>query len=179
VKKVLTILLILTAVALCGLSVAQWVRENRLREAIASLHDQLDAEHKLRVDTEVKVVALELENARISQLRADTEAKLLEVTEELNLTQRDQLQRGASIIVLANELIKSRQKVVVTEKLLAEANTAMENRSTDVTDQNGAITEANARLKQLTAERDKAIAEVNERTKAYNALGERYNKLTK
>jgi hypothetical protein len=179
VKKVLTILLVLTAVALCALSVAQWVRENRLREAIASLHDQLDAEHKLRVDTEAKVVALELENARISQLRADTEARLLEVTEELNITQRDQLQRGASIIVLVNELTKSREKVLVTEKLLAEANAAMENRATDVTEQNGAITEANARLKQLTAERDKAIAEANERTKAYNALVEKYNKLAR
>jgi hypothetical protein len=179
VKKVLTILLVLTALALSGLSVAQWVRENHLRDAIASLHSQLDAEHKLRVDTEAKVVALEQENARISQLRADTEARLLEVTEELNITQRDQLQRGASIIVLVNELTKSREKVLVTEKLLAEANAAMENRATDVTEQNGAITEANARLKQLTAERDKAIAEANERTKAYNALVEKYNKLAR
>ena len=178
-KKTLTVLLLLSTLGLCGLSVAQWLRESKLRAHISDLTRDLQAENKLRVETEEKASSYEREIARISQLRADTEAKLIEVTEELHLTQADQLQRGLSIAVLSNEITAARARAEAAQKLLTEFNAAMEARNTGVTADNNAITEANNRLKQLAAERDKAIAELNARTKAYNELVTPSNKLVK
>jgi chromosome segregation ATPase len=178
-KKTLTILLLLAALALCGLSVVQWLREAELRAEIQSLTLQLQAETQLRIETQEKAAAFELEIARLTQLRADTEAKLLAVTEELTLTQTDQLQRGVSIALLANEVAQARSQAQLAEQRLAETTAAIANRNEDVTGQNTAITTANERLKKLTAERDTAIAELNARTKAFNDLVTKYNKLVK
>lgn len=179
VKKALTFSLLLAALALCGVSVAQWLREAAFREEIASLTANLQAENALRVAAEEKAAAFEQEIARLTQLRADTEARLLEVTDELTQTQADQLHRGLSIAVLASELTQSRSRAALAEKRLAEAAAAMAERGTGVDAQNEAITTANARLKALTAERDQAIAELNARSKAYNELVTKYNKLVK
>lgn len=178
-KKTLTVLLLVSALALCGLSVVQWLREAELRAEIQSLTLQLQAETQLRIETQEKAAAFELEIARLTQLRADTEAKLLAVTEELTLTQTDQLQRGVSIALLANEFAQARSQAQLAEQRLAETTAAIANRNEDVTGQNTAITTANERLKKLTAERDNAIAELNARTKAFNDLVTKYNKLVK
>ena len=178
-KKTLTVLLLVSALALCGLSVVQWLREAELRAEIQSLTLQLQAETQLRIETQEKAAAFELEIARLTQLRADPEAKLLAVTEELTLTQTDQLQRGVSIALLANEFAQARSQAQLAEQRLAETTAAIANRNEDVTGQNTAITTANERLKKLTAERDTAIAELNARTKAFNDLVTKYNKLVK
>lgn len=178
-KKTLTSLLLLAALALCGLSVVQWKREAELRSEIQSLTLQLQTETQLRIETQEKAAAFELEIARLTQLRADTEAKLLAVTEELTLTQTDQLQRGVSIALLANEFAQARAQAQLAEQRLAETTAAIANRNEDVTGQNTAITTANERLKNLTAERDAAIAELNTRTQAFNDLVTKYNKLVK
>lgn len=178
-KKTLTVLLLVSALALCGLSVVQWLHEAELRAEIQSLTLQLQAETQLRIETQEKAAAFELEIARLTQLRADTEAKLLAVTEELTLTQTDQLQRGVSIALLANEYTQARSQAQLAEQRLAETTAAIANRNEDVTGQNTAITTANERLKKLTAERDTAIAELNARTKAFNDLVTKYNKLVK
>jgi chromosome segregation ATPase len=178
-KKTLTVLLLVSALALCGLSVVQWLREAELRAEIQSLTLQLQSETQLRIETQEKAAAFELEIARLTQLRADTEAKLLAVTEELTLTQTDQLQRGVSIALLANEYAQARSQAQLAEQRLAETTAAIANRNEDVTGQNTAITTANERLKKLTAERDAAIAELNARTKAFNDLVTKYNKLVK
>ncbi len=178
-KKLLTALLLISSLALCGLSVVQWQREAALRGRIEEITRLLHEENQLRVATEEKAATYEKEIARITQLRADTETRLLEVTDELNLTQADQLQRGYSLAVLAAELIQARATVDAAEKRLTETTSAIANRNDDVTAQNTAIQEANARLKQLATERDKAITELNARTKAYNDLVEKYNKLAK
>lgn len=178
-KKVVLSLLVVSLLTLCGLSVAQWLREAKLRRAIDGLHLQLDDEHKLRVEAEKNVAALEQENARITQLRADTEAKLLELTETFRLTQEDQLQRGTSIILLTNEVLRARERVATLDLALAKARTMLEEQSSRAGDGNDVIKEANAKLKQVTAERDDAIRKANERTKAFNELAEKYNKLVR
>jgi len=173
-KKVVLGLLFASVLGLCGLSVLQWLREARLRQANERLHGQLDDEHGMRVEAEKKVAALEQENARITQLRMDTEAKLLELSETYRLTQEDQLGRGASIIILTNEMLKAQSKVSALEVALSRAQEQVTaNDSTTV------ISEANERLKKLTAERDEAIRQANERTKAYNELAAKYNKLVR
>lgn len=178
-KKTLTVLLLFSALSLCGLSVVQWLREAELRDEIKSLTFQLQTETQLRIETQEKAAAFELEITRLTQLRADTEAKLLAVTEELTLTQTDQLQRGVSIALLSNEYAQARSQAQLAEQRLAETTAAIANRNEDVTGQNTAITTANDRLKKLTAERDAAIEELNTRTKAFNELVTKYNKLVK
>lgn len=178
-KRTLTTLLILIALGLCGLSVVQWQREAALRERVAEITKLLQEENQARVDVEEKAAAFEKEIARISQLRADTEAKLLEVTDQFIATQTDQLQRGFSIAVLSAELSQARAIADLAANQIAESTTAIGDRNSAVSQQNEAITTANERLKQLTTERDKAIADLNLRTKAYNELVEKYNKLVK
>lgn len=178
-KKTLTILLLLSALALCGLSVVQWKREAELHAELQSLILQLQTETQLRIETQEKANAFELEIARLTQLRADTEAKLLAVTEALTLTQTDQLQRGVSLALLSNAFAQAQSKAQLAEQRLAETTTAIADRNENVTDQNAAIATANDRLKKLTSERDAAIAELNARTKAFNDLVAKYNKLAK
>lgn len=178
-KKTLTALLLLAALGLCGLSVAQWRRESQLRAEIDRITRLYQAENQLRVETEEKAAAFEQEIARLTQLRADTEARLIEVTDELTTTRTDQLQRGVSIAVISAEVTTARARADAAEKQLAEFSQLIAERQQDVSGQNTAITEANARLKQLAAERDQAIAELNTRTKAFNELVEKYNKLVK
>jgi septal ring factor EnvC (AmiA/AmiB activator) len=175
VKKALTFTLLLAALALCGVSVAQWLREAAFREEITSLTAQLQAENELRIAIEEKAAAFEQEIARLTQLRADTEARLLEVTDELTRTQADQLHRGYSIAVLAAELMQCRTSADRAEKRLADTIAVLN--AQDGGGQKEALTTANTRLKALTAERDQAIAELNARTKAYNELVAKYNKL--
>lgn len=175
-KKTLTVLLILTALALCGLSIAQWRREAELRAEISRITSLCQAENKLRVEIEEKASALEQEITRLTRLRADTEARLLEVTDELTATRSDQLQRGISLAVISREFIAAQARLRQVEQRLAEFNTLLAEQRDNVTGHNTTITEANARLKQLAAERDQAITELNARTRAYNELVEKYNK---
>jgi chromosome segregation ATPase len=178
-KSTLNTLLILVALGLCGLSVVQWKREAALRARVAEVTKMLQVENRARVESEEKAAAFEKEIARITQLREDTEAKLLEVTEELVATQADQLQRGFSIAVLSVEIAQARALAGAAEQQLAATQSAIGDRNDAVVQQNEAITTANERLKQLAAERDKAIAELNARTRAYNELVEKYNKVVK
>ncbi|MFN0126458.1 MAG: hypothetical protein ACKV19_07235 [Verrucomicrobiales bacterium] len=140
-------LLIFASLGLCVVCVAQWRRESAFRQIIVEAQAALRAEVGAGRALAEKVAAYELEISRLTQLRADTEAKLIEVTDEL--TQ-----------------IRSR---------IAESGQATAERAREVEAQNVAITEANARLQQVTAERDQAIEELNKRTRAYNDLMARQN----
>ncbi|MCB1212271.1 MAG: hypothetical protein KDK97_23315 [Verrucomicrobiales bacterium] len=176
-NKLLLILLSIAATGLCALCYQQWLREADLRKIQANLTRELNLETAARIEAEDRATAYETEIARISQLRADTEAKLIEVTATLQLTEADQQGRGYSIATLAGELQKSRQVVATVQAQLAAHQEAIAERNGEVTDQNSVVTEANTRLKALTAERDKAIRQLNQRTAEFNALVEKYNKL--
>ncbi len=178
-KGLLTTLLIFAALALCGLCVVQWRREALLRDEISRVSSLYQTESKQRVEAEEKVASYEQEITRLTRLRADTEARLLEVTGELSITQTDQLQRGVSIALMGGEWIKDRARAETAEKRAKEATALLARHQEGVSSQNSIITAANDRLKQLAAERDKAINELNARTKAYNDLVVKYNKLVK
>jgi chromosome segregation ATPase len=147
-KPTLVRLLVLVSLALCGVSVAQWRREAALRQRLAEAGAQRQAEAAARLEAIEKSAVLEKEIARLTQLRADTEAKLVEVTDEL---------------------AAARKRVAGTSDALGERNRAVE-------EHNAAITEANARLQQVTAERDRALDDLNQRTRAYNDLMTKVNR---
>jgi len=146
-KNALVLLLVLTALALCGVSVAQWRREAALRGRIAEADARLREKTAALAEAGEKSDVLDQEITRLSQLRADTEAKLLEVTDEL----------------------------AAARKLLEGSGAALGDRHRAVEEQNAAITAANARLRQITAERDRAIEQLNQRTRAFNELTAKYH----
>jgi hypothetical protein len=100
---------------------------------------------------------LEAEIARLTKLRDDAEGQYLAALAELHAIRPDWLARGLTLVELSR---------------LAAAAPAAES-------QNAAIAKQNALLRQLTAERDAAIGQLNLRTREFNALTEKYNKLVR
>jgi len=178
-KAFLFSLLTLIVLGLCGICLVQWQREFVLNAKIDEITDQLIAENKLRIQFEEKAMRFEQEIARISQLRAETEAALLDATEQVQLLTADQTARGYSIAVLMNETLRATAELTAYKQLAGKGTEAIKERNTEVSAQNEAIAKANAALKQLAAERDDAITKLNARTQEFNALVEKYNKLAK
>jgi chromosome segregation ATPase len=143
--------LVMASLGLCVVTVAQWRREHHFRQRLAEAEATLQSEKAARREVTEKSEALTREITRLTQLRADTEAKLVEVTDAL--TAARQAEEGVG--------------------------KAAEERRQLVTAHQAAIAEANARLQRLTAERDEALEELNKRTRAYNELMGRYQKLAK
>lgn len=178
-KAFLFFLLALIVLGLCGICVVQWQREFVLNARIDEITAQLIAENKLRIQFEEKAMRYEQEIARISTLRAETEAALLDATEQVQLLTADQSARGFSIAVLMNETVAAKSELAAYQQLAGKGTEAIKDRNTEVSAQNAAIEKANAALKQLASERDSAITKLNARTQEFNELVEKYNKLAK
>lgn len=178
-KRVLLSLLVLISLGLCAVSVEQWRREHRLRMALADLSRQLAEENRKRVEFEEKALRFELEIARLTELRAQTEAALLDATEQVQALIRDQSARGYSIAVLAGEHLNAAAELAALRDLAGQGAEAVKERNTLVSEQNDAIEKANADLRRLAGERDDAIRQLNERTRDFNELVEKYNELAK
>ena len=143
--------------ALCGLCLWQWKREAEFRAAIGDYHTRLETETKVHTESRLRITALEAEVARLAELRDDTEAKYLETLAGLRALQPDWAQRGLTIEVLS----RVSAAAPVTES------------------QNAAIQKQNGMLKTLAAERDAAIQKLNARTREFNTLTDKYNKLVR
>jgi septal ring factor EnvC (AmiA/AmiB activator) len=83
-KRLLTTLLVLISLGLCVVCVVQWQREDRYRGHIADLVKRLEAENRAKVEALRKVREYEKEIARLTEIRAEVEAKLVEVTRDYN-----------------------------------------------------------------------------------------------
>jgi chromosome segregation ATPase len=155
VNRALTIALGILLAALCGVCVWQWKREADFRAAIADFAGKLGREQEAHDQSSQRLTVLEAEIARLTRLRDDTEAKYLATLTELRAIQPDWIARGHSLTALS--------------QIAAAAPAAAS--------QNAAITRQNELLKQLTTERDSAIEKLNARTREFNSLTEKYNKL--
>lgn len=140
--------------SLCGLCIFQWKRESDFRAAILDLSTRLHGMSQALSEAEARIETLQTEITRIETLRADTEAKYLATLDELRPLQLDWTARGHTIFALS-------QYAAAAES------------------QNDAIAKQNELLKQLASERDAAIEKLNARTREFNALTEKYNKLVK
>jgi len=178
-KRLLITLLILISLGLCAVSVVQWQREARLRGHITDLVKRLEAENALRIEAERKVREYEKEIARLTELRAEVEAKLVEVTREYNDLSADSVFRGITIAVYMRELMQTQANFAAAQSALGKGGSVMKEHSAAVTAQNSAIEKQNEMLKQLAKERDSAIEKLNTRTLEFNELVEKYNKLSK
>lgn len=178
-KAFLFSLLTLIVLGLCGICAVQWQREFVLNARIDDLTAQLIAENELRIEAEEKGQRLEQEIARLTTLRNETEAALLDATEQVQLLTVDQTSRGFSLALWMNDARTAKAELAAYKKLAGAGTDALKDRNSEVSAQNSAIEQANATLKQLTAERDSAITKLNDQVKEYNQLVEKYNKLAK
>ncbi len=178
-KRLLITLLVLISLALCAVSVEQWRREARLRGAIDDLIKKLQVENAAKVEAQRKVREYEREIERINALRAEVEAKLVEVTRDFNTLTVDNIARGITIAIYMIELNHTQTGYEAARVALGQGADAIKDRNTAVTGQNSTIEQQNAMLKKLADERDAAITKLNARTRDFNELVEKYNKLAK
>lgn len=178
-KRFLIVLLALVSLGLCAVCALQWMREYRYRARITELTRLLVEENKKRVEFEEKAQRFEQEIARITTLRAQTEAALLDATEAVQQLTADQSARGFSIAVLSSEFLRADTEARALRELAGQGASAIQQRNEVVAGQNAAIEKANSQLRQLVKERDDAIRQLNTRTSEYNALVEKYNALAK
>jgi chromosome segregation ATPase len=178
-KRILISLLVIISLGLCGICLAQWQREYRLRSSISDLRTALIAENKQRLEAEAKAEQYGQEIERLNAIRKEIEARLLDLTETVHDLTKDQSARGYSIAVLMNETIRARSELAAAQKLAGQGGEMLKKHNETVSAQNSAIEKANAQLRQLAQERDEAIRRLNERTREFNELVEKYNKLSK
>ncbi|MDB6004053.1 MAG: hypothetical protein JWR15_1040 [Prosthecobacter sp.] len=178
-KRLLITLLVLISLGLCAVSVVQWQRETRLRGHILDLVKRLEAENGMRIEAERKVREYEKEIARLTELRAEVEARLVEVSREYNDLSRDSTARGISIAVYMREVAQMQHCLEATQIAFGKGTAALKDHNAVVTTQNSAMEKQNDLLKQLVEERNDAISKLNARTREFNELVEKYNKLSK
>lgn len=178
-KRLLNTLLVLISLGLCALCIVQWQREDRYRGHIVDLVKRLEAENRAKVEAQRKVREYEKEIARLTELRAEIEAKLIELTREYNDLSRDSVARGITIAIYMRELMQTQAGFEAAQLALGQGSDAIKERNAAVTSQNDAITRQNELLKQVAAQRDDAITQLNARTREFNELVEKYNKLAK
>lgn len=178
-KRLLIFLLVLVSLGLCAVSVEQWRREARLRVAIEDLIKKLQAENLAKVEALRKVREYEMEIERLTALRAEVEAKLVEMTRDFNRLNGDNIARGITIAIYMLHLNQSQIGLESARVALGQGTDAINTRNTAVAGANETITQQNTMLKKLAADRDAAIAKLNAQTRDYNELVEKYNKLAK
>lgn len=178
-KRILLALLVFITFGLCALCVYQWRREDRYRGHIADLVKRLEAENAAKVEALRKVREYEKEIARLTELRAEVEAKLVEITREYNDLTHDSVARGITIAIYMREFLQMSAGYSAAQIALGRGGDAVRERNTTVGAQNDAISKQNELLKQLANERDAAISKLNARTRDFNELVEKYNKLAK
>ena len=178
-KRLLTTLLVLISFGLCAVCVVQWRREDRYRSHITDLVKRLEAENRAKVEALRKVREYEKEIARLTEIRAEVEAKLVEVTRDYNDLSADSIARGITIAIYMRELRQVQAGFEAAQLALGQGSSAIEERNTAVSAQNSAIEKQNELLKQVAGQRDDAIAKLNARTREFNELVEKYNKLAK
>ena len=148
---------------LCGVAVVQWHREAVFRGHLDELGRRLGEESRLRAEAVAQGEAFGREIERLTALRADTEAKLLEMTARVQSLEARPPVDDAKTAVLEAEAERLRAGAV-------EAREALAARVATMAEQNAAIERANLQLKAVSAARDEAMAKLNERTRAYNEL---------
>ena len=178
-KRLLTTLLVVISLGLCAVCIVQWQREARLRGHILDLVKRLEAENNLRIEAERKVREYEKEIARLTELRAEVEAKLVEVSREYNDLSADSVARGITIAIYMRELMQMQHGLEATQLAFGKGTEALKSHNSVVTSQNSAMEKQNELLKQLVEERTDAISKLNARTREFNDLVEKYNKLAK
>lgn len=178
-KTLLQALLVIISLGLCAVCVVQWTLEARLRDHINGLNKQLVSENEARIEAERKNAEYVREIERLETLRAEANARLNEALEELSLGVCTEYGHRYALAVAESELASARAETAAVLKQLGSEAGSIKDFNASVQAQNEAIEKQNALLKKLVAERDDAVTKLNARTKEFNELAEKYNKLVR
>jgi chromosome segregation ATPase len=170
VKRFLAVSLMGVTLALCAVCVAQWAREAFFRGRINELERDVAGQGRLRAEAVAQAEVFTKEIERLTTLRADTEARLLEMTARVQAMEQEQGLRDEKRDALESEVQQLRAEGVAAREVLARSTAAVASQNNAVEEHNAIIEKASTQLKKVTAERDEAIEKLNARTRAYNEL---------
>ena len=154
-------LLVLFALALCGLLAFQWHRETRLRLNIQSLTDDLQKQRETSQELDGAVKRLEAEVVRIDSLKN-------EVTTELKTNK-------AEVVRLRTQLQRNDTEFDRLTKQVEAYKTSLETANESITRQNESIKVQNEEMKKLAAERNEIVERLNKTVTDYNDLVKKWN----
>ncbi|MBL9116715.1 MAG: hypothetical protein JNJ83_17035 [Verrucomicrobiaceae bacterium] len=178
-KSLLQGLLVIISLGLCAVCVVQWTLEAKLRDHITGLNKQLVSENDARIEAERKNAEYVREIERLETLRAEANARLNEALEELSLGVCVEYGHRYALALAEGDLAAAKSETAAALKQLGSEVGNIKDFNANVQAQNEAIEKQNALLKKLAAERDDAISKLNARTKEFNELADKYNKLVR
>jgi chromosome segregation ATPase len=162
-KTFLENLLIVFALALCGLNAYQWKQDAYLRGQVLSLHDTLDKKAETVRGLQRAVEHKDAEIQRLDGLRNELTATVKTNREEiLKLTKASEK--------LEKDLETEKKQVEVYKEALDKANA-------NIKKQNDDIKRQNTELKELAEERNAVVLKFNKLAEDYNKLVQDFNKL--
>jgi len=160
-KSFLTTLLMVFALALCGLVAFQWNREVRLRQRLQMLVDEVQDQKEAIQNLNGLVKRTQEEVDRLEAIR-----KQLTATIQTNMAELSRLDKELDKALRENEQLK--QQVDVYKEALTQANENIER-------QNQIITQQNEEMKKLAEERNAIVAKYNDLVQQFNDLVQKWN----
>jgi chromosome segregation ATPase len=164
-KKFLTNLLLVFALALCGLVAAQWVRESRLRHQLRSALDSVEVKNQSMTDLQEQLRRSEEQVVRIETLRS-------ELAQQLQTS-------SATTLTLRKDLDQMRTEAEQNKKALVNYTSALERANANIDKQNQDISKQNDEMKALAQERNDLAAKYNKLAKDFDDLAKRWNEQQK
>jgi chromosome segregation ATPase len=164
-KKLLVNLLILLALALCGLCAYQWLRETEQRRLTESLYQTI---YERERDIQGYTNSIRLLDRQVAQL--DGQVTDLRRRDATNTDTIFLLRRETNRLDIINGGLAAQ---------LDQYSNAVEGYKAQITNINEGIKKQNAALKDLVAERDEIFGRLNEMIKDRNKVVEDYNELVK
>ena len=164
-KKILSNLLIIFALALCGLCTFQWVRE-------AALRKDLDKAHQTVFEREQTVQGLQSSAKKAEAELVRLDQRNLELREYERTNKLEVVNLGRSLRKVEGELETAKLQLDAYKKAVDQQNENLKK-------MNAVITEQNETLKRVVGERDELVKKFNDAVKQHNDVVTKYNDLVK
>jgi len=161
VKKLLTNLLMVVALALCGIVAVQWVREARLHQQLQSLSDSLHDKGDSLRNLQDQLKHSEDEVQRLEKLR-NSLADEAKTNAFLTLNLRNQVDQARA------EAERQAHKADSYKSSLQQANKNIAKQNDDARRQNG-------ELQKLAQERNDIVTRYNKLAKDFDDLAKKWN----
>jgi chromosome segregation ATPase len=164
-NRVLSNLLIVCALALCVLAVAQWKREAELRQSVRSL-----SQTKIDHEQELGKLQEALRRSEADVLRLDGKVVELKRAEDTNKLEIVKLRRNVQRAETEADGLK--EHIEEYKKAIERQNAAIRKQSADTEKQNEV-------LKKLIEDREKLLGRYNARVQKGNELVMKFNEMSK
>jgi chromosome segregation ATPase len=155
--------LIAVSLALCVLVVAQWTQDSKLRRKLSGMDEKIMVAEATASDLQDKVRMWEAEIARLTE-----NSKTAATREE---EQKKEIER-------LNGILKERDAAQTTS-VPDDYAVNLKNLGEEINKRNESITKLNTSIQKVMKERDDFADRLNARTREFNELTAKYNKLAK